>query len=233
MTAFSLKDVDDFVYEKTGGVVQSGPFKGIRLLREQGWPSGALSPAFLGCHEQELHGPIEEEIKRLKTLSSPHVANVGSGEGYYAVGLAKRLPHAKVWAIDIADDCKRITAATAALNQVDLIIDHKVDECFESVDFVFMDCEGAERIYLDPEKYPALLKATIIVEIHNDETWKNDLILVDRLLSKFHIVAYFEAGRNPNIFDFLVTQPSVFKWMAICENRPCSMGWFVMFPRTR
>jgi hypothetical protein len=40
-----------------------------------------------------------------------------------------------------------------------------------------------------------------------------------------------EGGRNPNAFDLLVPTPSAFRWAAVCEHRPCLMGWFVMRPR--
>jgi hypothetical protein len=43
-----------------------------------------------GCYEHELHG----EIEQLVTRGFDAVLNIGCGEGYYAIGLARRMPTA-------------------------------------------------------------------------------------------------------------------------------------------
>ena len=108
--------VDDWVYEQTGGIVQSGPFTGMWLARETSWPDAVLAPLLLGTYEQELHTDLEREIARLSQMPSCMVANVGCAEGYYAVGLAGRLPNATVHAVDINDECLRIASANAEGN---------------------------------------------------------------------------------------------------------------------
>ena len=226
-----VKDsLDDFVYEKTNGVVQSGPFKGMKLPREQSWLDGCISPMLLGVHEEELHGLIEEEITRLSTMSNPVIVNVGCAEGYYAVGLKMRLPKATVWAIDVDEEALRICRETAEINGVEVVTSNNVKSAFEAPDFVMMDCEGAEVEYLDYERWPMLLKARIIVEIHNRRNPPADTgeIIFNRWNVVDQIIICVEGARDPNKFDFLCYFPSAVRWMAVCENRPCRMAWYAM-----
>jgi hypothetical protein len=224
---------EDWLYEQTGGVVQSGPFKEMKMLRELSWPDGALGPMLLGCHEQELHGPLEEEITRLADMEGdPLILNVGCAEGYYAVGLKRRLPLAKVWATDIYPEALRITAATAALNDVELVIERDPREALEAgPHLIVMDCEGAELEYLNPYTFPRLREAHIIVEIHQSKERDTGNLLVEHWKPSHHIVCYWEGGRNPNEFEMLRNRASLVRWMSVCENRPCQMAWFVMRPK--
>jgi hypothetical protein len=86
------------VSTRLGSAVLGGPFEGMRLV--PGFEERIASPILklLGSYEQQLHRPIEVAIEmQLKTI-----ANVGSADGYYATGLALRLPGAIVHAYDLA-----------------------------------------------------------------------------------------------------------------------------------
>jgi hypothetical protein len=228
-----LKEIGDWVFEQTGGVVQSGPFRGMKVLHETSWHKGALAPMLLGTHEQELHGVLEQEIERLGKLSMPVIANIGCAEGYYAVGLARRLPQAEVWAVDVDWEALAITERTAGPNNVWVWRTASAELVLSklSLDFVFMDCEGAEIHYLDVEKYPALRGAHVLVEVH--QTFEQDTghILVEKMVPTHNVVAIVEGARNPNDFHFLCHESSLVRWLAVCENRPCRMAWFLITPK--
>ncbi len=220
-----------WLYDATAGVVQSGPFKGMILPREQAWSDGALCPMLLGCHEQELHEILEMEIRRLEDLPHPKIVNLGCAEGYYAVGLARRLPHATVWGIDPSESCLRIMGEAATANGVKIVAAGDIDEALDKPDLIFSDCEGAETTYLDYQRFPGVRDAHIIVEVHNEVDLDRGLVLFDRWKKTHHIVAVFEGGRNPGEFrDLLWRNHSYIRWLVMCENRPCIMGWFIMVP---
>ena len=220
--------VVDWLYAQTGGIVQSGPFASMRLPREQGWETGALAPAILGCHEQELHEAIEREIARLSTHERPRIVNIGTAEGYYAVGMAMRLPQAAVWGIDTNDGCVELAKKSAEENGVVVTFGDALDTVFEKPDLIISDCEGFEVAYLDLHKFPSLRNATMIVEIHGTH-----LELEDRFKETHDIEVVMEGGRDPNAFEMLRRHSSAFRWIAICENRPCMMHWLVMRPKTK
>lgn len=225
--------VGDFIFVETQGQVQSGPFTGMTLLREQAWADGALAPMLLGCHEEELHVVLEEEILRLQVMPHPIIVNIGCAEGYYAVGLAKRLPQATIYAIDVNDKCLELAKKTADANGVSLVIGEELGKIFECSDLIVSDCEGAEVLYLNLDEHPGLRNTTMIVEVHTNINQDTHTILYERFARTHHITCVFEGGRNPNKFDMLVGKPSAFRWQAVCENRPCLMSWFVMRPKCR
>src|SRR5262249_28235334 len=93
--------------------VGAGPFAGTKPLPSPVFPplpSGSL----LGTAELELHGAIEELVER----SYRTVLNLGAADGYYAVGLARRLPSARVVAFETVGELRDIAARSAAANRV-------------------------------------------------------------------------------------------------------------------
>ena len=230
--------LDDWLYDQTAGVVQSGPFDGMRLLRETSWKEARLAPMLLGCYEEELHGVIEQQIARLKKWErAPNVVVVGCAEGYYAVGLKRRLPKANVYALDTDDRALDIMALAARENEVELIVGAALDVVFAAPDLIVMDCEGAEVAYLDVDKFPSLVGAHIIVEIHNfaeengHPEQKTDDILLERFRGTHRIDLLMEGPRNPNKHKQICNMSSDGRWMAVNEGRPCLMGWYSMTPR--
>lgn len=71
------------LWELCGGVILSGPFKGLMYPRES--VGSAWAPKLLGTYESELSPTIE----RIVSGGYRSVVDIGAAEGYYAVGLAK------------------------------------------------------------------------------------------------------------------------------------------------
>lgn len=219
------------IYEQTAGVVQLGPFKGIQLYPDRSWPESNIAAELLGTFEEELHGDIEAAIARISGLEKPVVVNVGCAEGYYAVGLGRRIPHAEIYAFDIDNRSIQIAANNAKLNNVKFV-DGSIADALNRADLVIMDCEGAELDYLDPEQCRGLLKATMIVELHplKDQTHPIDIFSA-RFANTHNAKLLVEGPRDPNKFPMLWGRPSIERWLAINESRPCIMFWLVMVPR--
>ena len=151
-----------------GPLVRSGPFQGLRLTVPI--TEGCSVPKLLGCYEAELHPVIE----RWPANSYRQVIDVGCAEGYYAVGLARLLPTAKVLACDTNPpaqaSCQKLAEANLAQNRL------RVSGAFSPGDFqafagqrtlVVCDIEGAELQLLDPAQAPALAEFDILVEMHD------------------------------------------------------------------
>lgn len=224
--------VNDWLWDQTKGIVQSGPFKGMRLLPDRHWNDGNLGTELLGCYEQELHADIEAEITRLCTKRNVEIINVGCAEGYYAVGLKRRLTGAKMFAIDINEDSMRTACKTAEANGVDLITKASLDQVFAAPDLIICDCEGDEVNYLDFDKFPALAHATIIVECHDClPNIPITQILRTRFEGTHTIKDVIEGARNPNDFLILRQLHSLDRWAAVSEGRPRMMNWLVMRPK--
>jgi hypothetical protein len=217
--------------------VQSGPFRGMRLpSTATSWGDGDLAPKLLGCYEAELHEAIEHAIARKPDV----VVNVGCAEGYYAIGLAQRLPDARVYAFDIDPAAQALCAAAGAENGVGdrLIVEGECDgprlaELAGAGDrvLILMDCEGAELQLLDAKTVSALAGCDVIVECHDfiDRTITPGLTA---LLGENHDLGSLREGpRDPAQFPVLKSLGSLERWICVCEFRPEVMNWITSWSR--
>lgn len=175
--------------EKIGNKIYSGPFKGMTLIKEA--QVGYYVPVLLGCYEYELHEVVEKIIAR----QYKQILNIGCSHGYYATGLAQRMPQTMVHAFDIDPIARTNCANTAATNGVGDRV--SVGGEFKGEDyekylgpetFVVMDIEGAEMDLLDPIKYPALKNMDVLVELHEMQTPGISNAVVSRFLSTHDVV---------------------------------------------
>lgn len=215
------------IVEASNSRVMSGPFEGMLWAPERvSWGDGDLGSRLLGIYEQELH-PVIEQIVHLEPR---RIVNVGCAEGYYAVGLARRLPHTQVIAIDHNDAARSYTLANAADNSVTVSTSKSTPEP-EAGDVWIVDIEGGEYDLLDPEKLPALADCHILVELHE---WTRQA-LEDTMLARFHAthdMLRFESSlRDPNAFEVCRVMPDAQKWAVVSEGRPQSMTWLWLTKR--
>jgi hypothetical protein len=144
----------------------SGPFHGM-LLGPLYYPQ-----TLLGTYESEVHPWLE----RVFATPFAHVVDIGGGTGYYAVGLALRMPKARLTVFELTAGARAVIANVARLNGVTERITLLAECTAENLEstimrgestFVLMDVEGAEMELLDPAMVPQLRAATILVETHD------------------------------------------------------------------
>jgi len=181
-------------------VVASGPFKGMVYLDETLW--GPITPKWLGCYEAELHAVIEAIIK----INYTRIINIGSAEGYYAVGLAKRCPSAEVFAFDIDSWSRRQCRKLARLNHVDrrVVVAGNCppvvlcDTIRRGETVIVCDIEGGEAILLDPLSVPDLSCCDLLVEVHEGSRESHEIeMLLNGRFSSTHDITRICAGDRP------------------------------------
>jgi precorrin-6B methylase 2 len=133
----------------------------------------------------------------------PVVVNVGSGSGYYATGLALRLPAATVHAFEMDDAMRAETARSAARNGAAArVVTHGAATLTAlaalplQAALVVMDCEGAERELLDPAAVPWLTRSAIMVELHDFAAPGTTEILRDRFSATHQVEVVTQAARD-------------------------------------
>jgi hypothetical protein len=231
-----LADISVQLAEVTHWRVQSGPFQGMQLPTAASWGDGDLAPKLLGCYEAELHGAIEGAIRRAPDV----VINVGCAEGYYAVGLAMRLPNAHIHAFDIDMAAQQVCAQTAAQNgvagrltvgglcELDRLVE--VARTGQRV-FILMDCEGGERQLLTSASMPELAHCDILVECH-DFLDRNITPNLTSLLGVDHeLETIREGARDPAQYPVLQGLGSLERWLTVCEFRPEVMNWIASWSK--
>ena len=160
--------LDNTLAQRSGTTVLSGPFAGMAYPVRAA--EGARAARILGAYEASLAPVIETIIAR----APPLVIDIGCAEGYYAVGLARRMPGTRVLARDASEPAQALCRALAAANGVADRV--QVGGLFAPADFalclaqptaVIVDIEGAEGDLLtDPAAAPGLAAAQILVEVH-------------------------------------------------------------------
>lgn len=215
-----------------GAQVLGGPFAGMSFVSQVA--EGCAVPKLLGCYEQELHPYVEQAIER----GYAQVLNIGVAEGYYAVGLARRMPSARIFAFDIDENAQRTCAEVARANGVSERV--QIGGLFRGQDFarfvdastlLVCDIEGAERELLDPEAYPALRALDIIVELHDCLVPGLSQLIVQRFRETHEITLLKQAGRSqplPPLFDDLSHLDQL---LAVWEWRSGPTPWAVMRAR--
>jgi len=161
--------IQNTLLQQQGTVVMQGPLAGLDFLPQSA--EGCHIAKLLGCYEQPLLPYIEEAIQ----LAYPTILNIGCAEGYYAVGMARRMPATRVLAFDLNPKAQEVCTQLALKNQVSNRV--TVGALFSPADFaacagtervlLLCDIEGAERELLDPIASPALKGMDIIVESHD------------------------------------------------------------------
>jgi hypothetical protein len=223
------------VRDKFGNEVRSGPFAGMR------YPDWALTavdlfaPKLLGIYERELHDVVERLIDR----SPEVVVNIGAADGYYAVGFARRLPHARVLAYEANEERAEQLVAIAELNgvaaQVEAVAAPARPETLETLlvgrAAVVCDCDGCEAELLDPHTAPRLRHADVLVETH-DMLAPGTTERLERAFGSSHEIARIDAGqRFVDDFPEIDFMPLVTRQLAISEFRRAPMLWLDMTPQ--
>jgi hypothetical protein len=219
------------------GRVISGPFCGMKYV-DRSYCSG-LYPKLLGVYERELHPIIEQACA--KTVD--RVVDIGSAEGYYAVGFAYRRPSIPVIAFEMDADARRACQELARLNDLTDAVDLRAacdsaalaEAIGDLISLVMCDCEGAEAEIMDPVKVPALQTAYVLVETH-------DFVipgLTERIRNRFaathEIKEIWQQDRGRGDFpltDWYIRRlPDQDLRALLNEHRPERMRWLWMEPK--
>lgn len=176
-------EVNSIVIARCDSCVIAGPFKGLRYIDRAN--CSALAPKLLGTYEQELHAAVAEIISN----QYDDLIDIGAAEGYYAVGLAVKMPKTRVHAFDIDTSACENLKTLAALNQTQEKLTINEECSFDTLQsfagrkcVVICDIEGAELQLLDPISAPALRQFDILVEIHDGP---NSTLICDTLTQRF------------------------------------------------
>jgi hypothetical protein len=220
--------------------VMQGPFAGMLYGRES--HGSAYIPKLLGIYECELTPQVEALIARGPKL----VVDLGAAEGYYAVGLARRLPQTQIIAFEMEPKGQDALREMAALNGcVDYVGVRGKCEPEDLADalgnernaVVICDVEGYEERLLDLTSVPTLRHAAILVEVHDFIVPGITEILKMRF-SETHLITHiWQEPRSCDGFPWrtfwtALLPKSYLDW-AVSEWRPVRMAWLWMEPKSK
>lgn len=221
------------------GRVLAGPFAGMTMAtdaRFRLW--GAAAARLAGTYEEELFAALEARIAARPGL----VIDIGAAEGYYAVGMSRRLPASRIVAFEIDPRGRALCRRNARLNGVgNLVVRGRVtppvlQRLLRGVadGLVICDCEGYEMTIIDPVPVPALRSCALVVELHELDVPGVTAAVTGR----------FRATHEVELVDAVPRSPAARPQLAhLCEDEirrvidegrlgEPPMQWAVMLPRT-
>ena len=219
--------------------VAHGPFQGMKYPEAQS-SNSTLFPKLIGSYEKELH-PILEKICK---TNYAEIVDIGCAEGYYAVGLAMRIPSAKIFAFDIDKSAKALCERMAELNHVRqrVVTGAFCDvEILKSLPFtgrglIISDCEGYEKSLFTAEIIPFLAHHDLLIEIHDLVDIEISSLIRERFKNTHAITTLQSvddiAKAHTYVYDELREYDLAARKILLAEDRATIMEWFYMTPRT-
>ncbi len=207
----------------------SGLFRGMKLIRIPG--QLRLAHKLLGTYEMELVPFLQEIIKNDYDV----IINLGAGDGYYAVGLLRRMPTVRVVAFENSEVRRNLILDNARRNCVEdrLVVcgntrNHDINEYYQSADrlLVVCDIEGHEKEVLGGSCIANISQADILVEVHDFVDPDVSSVLRERFSVSHRIETVYSRERT---FDDLPGQSGrqISALLEIVgEERPTTMEWF-------
>jgi hypothetical protein len=226
--------IQNTLLQHQGTRVLQGPLVGMDFLQQSAE----------GCHIAKLLGtyemPLQPFIERAIGIPYATLLNIGCAEGYYAVGMALRMPATQVLAFDVDPNAREVCTALAQKNQVAQrvtvggLFAHEHFAAFANQRVLLMcDIEGAERELLDPALAPALAGMDIIVESHECLVPGITALLIERFTPTHTITLVKDDGQRQ-----LASAPAWFlnlahldQLLATWEWRSGPTPWLVMHAR--
>jgi hypothetical protein len=222
--------INEALIARLGDTVQDGPFRGVALSPMT--RAEHLGPYLLGVYESELD-PAWDIVLRGRYAQ---IVDVGAKFGYYAVGLAKRFPQARVVAFDTDWWARKAVDEMVCLNQVPNIEVRGfcdaawLDRELGAGAFIISDCEGYEGELFCQAPIAQLATAALIIETHDEFVPGVTQRLRDRF-APTHVVRDF-GDRSPRRttscdLQFLDERQ---KTLAVRDGRETA-SWLLCLPR--
>ncbi|QDU38821.1 hypothetical protein Mal4_31510 [Maioricimonas rarisocia] len=213
--------------------VLQGPFRGLDLIDAAA--GMGLLPKVLGTYEREVWSSVESIV----AARPDGVINVGAADGYYAVGLARRLPESQIVCFELNRYARHLLELQARRNdnagRLTILGRCEPEGLAKSLadlrrPAVLCDCEGFEEELLDPERVPGLTRCRILVELHNSIRPDVDATIRERFAAT-HTVSHIEpAERSRSDLPSGVDLSDADVALALNEGRTDPTGWFDLVP---
>jgi len=209
--------------QRHGATVLAGPSAGLTYRPEDlAWVDAPVAK-LVGAYEADLHPIVEAAVRR----SPPLFVDIGSADGYYAVGLALASANITVYAYDISRSARRLCADNARRNGVSHRV-HVAAACTETQlrrlgalrdAFVLCDIEGAEDDLFAGEVLELLARSEILIEVHEEIRPGVLARLIERFTATHHATQVHETARDARGYPPLAELTGDERELALLEAR--------------
>jgi len=233
-TRRKLAPIKQAIIERHGLTVLSGPFAGMTYVPFA--VDSSFVPRIVGSYEAELHYILERIIE----AGYREIVNIGCGEGYYAIGLALRLPKTRVHAFDTDPWARYLCYQMARINEVTdrVIVSGRCDiKRLRTLPLeralLICDCEGCELDLLRPDLVSSLRTCDLLVELHDFLNPNISRTILARFTDTHDLTLVSSTERDPVNYPVLEMFKRLEQRLALDEFRPEAMEWAFLMSRIR
>lgn len=227
------------IYEACKETVKLGPFKGLKLKKNNWWGKSDLGSMCLGLYEKELLDFIFSDA----TNGRNTFIDVGAADGYYAIGLLNAKKADRAICFELSEKGQNTIRNNWILNNEPghLEVYGDVLQSFikatTNIDFsktfMIVDIEGAEFEFLTSNILNHISKSIVILEVHN---WVHDFLhkyseLLKNVEKYFEIEVLDRVERPTTTLNELRALTDDNRLLLTSEARPCLMRFLVLRPR--
>lgn len=234
-TAIAQKKFEEIKSILKEPVVKHGPFKGLKYPDYTSYGS-TIFPKIIGCYENEIAGVFNNFSEK----NYSEIIDIGCAEGYYAVGMAMKMPDAMIYAYDIDENSRSYCQQLAQLNGVVDKIEIR-SECSENElavfsftvkGFILCDCEGYEKYLFTEHSAKNLANCDLLIETHDfiDIDISGHIKSVFSNTHQLTIIKSVDDIEKARTYDFpetsnldLKIKKEIFR-----EGRPAIMEWYFL-----
>ena len=228
--------LQDAWLQREGNLVKCGPFAGMQLSQRSG--EGCHIAKLIGIYEQPLWPVLERVIGEKYDL----VLNVGAAEGYYAIGMARRMPGTPVIAHESNPAAREILARLIELNGVKervtprgLLEPAELSDIKDRRILLVCDIEGGEIDLLSGAVPKSLRFSDLIVETHDTQSRPGIAAELARRFEETHeVTPIADSGmRNFEAPEWFMRLPHLDQLLCTWEWRSTPTPWLFMTARSR
>lgn len=223
--------IQNTLIQNEGLNVLQGPLAGLEFISQSA--EGCHIAKLLGCYEQPLQSYVQAAI----AADYDSIINIGCAEGYYAVGMARKLKTTKMYAYDTNEKaqlaCKELADKNGVSDRVEVgaYFSHADFEQFEGQNALLLcDIEGAEVELLDPKLAHGLKSMDIIVEAHEGDRPGTVDLLENRFMETHSIEFVGDDGQRTlgKMPQWFMNLSHLDQLLATWEWRSGPTPWLVM-----
>ncbi|QFT76318.1 hypothetical protein [Erythrobacter sp. THAF29] len=203
-----------------GRTVLRGPFQGLRYSERVARERNQVH-RLVGSYENELYAWCEEIIER----QYPVLLDIGTADGFYAVGFARRMPDTRIIGFDTDRWAREATQELAEENgtgNVEVLSMCSPDWLHRNLEpdtLIFSDCEGYEMVLFNPNLLPGLLECDMVIELHERPAPGVEKAIRERFEGSHDIRMVTYGEHDPAEFPELEVIEPEMRAQAISEGR--------------
>jgi hypothetical protein len=233
------KSIAREVFRRYDGVIQRGPFEGVRFDGHANISEAAHGLKIFGLYEE----PVTQRL--LGFAGADTFIDVGAGDGYYPVALLTKGAFKRAIAFEATEAGRSAIGRNARLNSVEdrLRIFGRADADLldlvgsESIDWmktaILFDIEGGEFSVIDKRLLAATPGARYIVELHDPVLADLSLRagLVERFRSNWNVEIVTDRARDWHGIEEVKGWHDLDRAVLFSEGRKIIGEWLVATPR--